>query len=199
MLTVNVKSTLKKMHIIRFPTNCGMKGVEMEFRINPDSALPGFARDAYYVEIQVMHGGSDTISTFNVGPFRYDQHEANLENLLQTLTFMKERFEYTGMYGGASYRDVLGHRHWFSEVETPYDSSYDHAVITRLENDSRYGSLQEILDALEESFRLASEIESEEIYWPDDAQNDQNEAQYCGHEVFFIDMNGHRRSVTVTP
>jgi hypothetical protein len=72
--------------------------------------------DSYIVEVkaQTFKGASE--SYINLGPFKRVPHQANLENLLETLQSISEQRDNTD-----NYWSVFGFAQWFDETTTNFE------------------------------------------------------------------------------
>lgn len=145
--------------------------------------------NAYFVTVNIMHGDGDGYGSFVAGPFRKGQHEAHLENFLETLELMDSRYP-DGRGGGDMYCTVLGFGPWFSEV-TEAEANRDFAKVSPLITDEK-----ERRDLYDVALRLANEILLD-VNWPSDLSYGESEATYVDHEVWFIDEEKVKRRVEV--
>jgi hypothetical protein len=140
-------------------------------------------RDSYVVEVQSMQGAGDGYTDFTVGPFRRGEHEANLQNLLETLKRMEERFP-NGLRAD-TYRNILGFEQWFGSVEDMEGLEEHHPELL-----AKFGA-----EAHQKIINLSKDHYSE---WHNDATcGYQSAEKLTKYEVFYHDPTGAKFSVKV--
>lgn len=148
--------------------------------------IPAVANDSYMVEVRAMGGDADYYRDFTVGPFKRDEHEANLQSLLETLDRMYNKFKNSGMSWSDNYNDVLGYYEWF------------HGIHTLEILIGRHGDALVARDGAEIHQKIMDLSKDHSSRWHGDAMVDcESPEQLSSYSVFYYDEAGSKHAVRV--